>query len=128
MKRILIVSFILTASFLNLSNAHAFSGHNSSKFEQKLSSAYQHPNQFSAAINWRLNNRHIDLGKQVQTLKKFGWHPSVVAIISNPQLFNYAVNQRTQPRRLQQSYARNQWDGKRNSRNSYDRKSQKTYR
>ncbi len=122
MKRILIASFILTASLLSFSQAHAFSGHNASKFERQLSTAYQHPNQFSAAINWRLNNRHIDLHQHARMLKKFGWHPSVVAVISNPQLFNHAVNQRRQSRRLQQSYAHNQWGGKRNYKNNYRRR------
>lgn len=122
MKRILIASFILTASFFTLPDAHAINGHNTSKFEHQLNSAYKYPNQFSAAINWRLSNRHIDLHKQSRVLNKFGWHPSVIAVISNPQLFDHAVNQRRQSRRLQQNYARNDWGGKRNNRSNFNRR------
>lgn len=114
MKSILIASFILTTSLLIAPNVHAFSGHNASKFERQLNAANQYPNQFSAAIRWRLSNRHVDLRKQPRALIKFGWHPSIVAVISSPILFEHAISQR--------SYARNQWSGKGQSRNNFNKR------
>lgn len=79
---------LFSASF---TEAHASPQHNS--FNQYLHSAYRYPNQLQAAMIWRINNTHINLASHPFALRKQGWHPSVIAVISHPNFFSYAYNQ-----------------------------------
>ena len=92
MKTLWLLSFVVITAFISIPNAQAHHGNKHVGFNKRLGAAHHFPNQLRAATLWRVNNAHINLGANPKALRRHGWHPSIVAVVSHPQFLNYAYD------------------------------------
>ena len=59
---------------------HVHPGH----LDQHLYAVYAYPSQVIAAAKWRHRHPHIDISLHLHSIERFGWHPSVVALLYHP--------------------------------------------